>query len=298
MIRSMRGYDIGQAGIQCADWVEELAVQNNEQQIEFWNGEAGEKWVAQQQIMDATLQPVSEALLATANAHSGEVALDVGCGCGDTSLALARFGVTVTGVDISEPMLAHARTRIEEDQLVQFVQADASTQSFTSSFDLILSRFGVMFFDEPTAAFANLKKHTNSGGRLCFVCWQPPQRNAWVSAPMMAVKELLPESAPMDPHAPGPFAFADAERTQQLLENAGWRDVQIEDLRWSMKMGDDAEDAMRFATQIGPLAGALRELPGSEHKTILDRVLAAVKPYESAEGVMMDAASWVVTANG
>lgn len=293
----MRANVIGQVGIQCADWKEELAVQNNDQQIEFWNGEAGEKWVMQQQIMDATLQPVSNALLSSANAQSGEVALDVGCGCGDTSLALARSGLTVTGVDISEPMLAHARTRIEENQAVQFVQADASTHDFAGNFDLILSRFGVMFFDDPTAAFANLKKHANSGGRLCFVCWQPPQLNTWVSAPMMAVKDLLPESAPMDPHAPGPFAFADVQRTQKLLEDAGWKDVKIEDLRWSMKMGEDAEDATRFATQIGPLASALRELPSSEHQTILDRVLAAVKPFETAEGVMANAASWVVTAN-
>lgn len=272
-------------------------MQGNDEQIEFWNGEAGEKWVTQQQIMDATLQPVSDALLARANAQSGEVALDVGCGCGDTSLALGRSGLSVTGVDISAPMLAHARTRVEDKQAVNFVQADASTAEFSDTFDLILSRFGVMFFEDPTAAFANLKQHASSSGRLCFVCWQPPQRNAWVSAPMMAAKEFLPESAPMDPHAPGPFAFADADRTQRLLEDAGWRDVQIEDLRWSMKMGETAEDAMQFATQIGPLASALRELPVSEQSLVLDKVMAAVKPFESANGVMLGAASWVVTAN-
>ncbi len=272
-------------------------MQNNEEQIEFWNGEAGQKWVVQQQIMDATLKPVSDALLAHANAKPDEIALDVGCGCGDTTLALARSGVSVIGVDISEPMLRHARTRVAENQQAQFVLADASTEAFPKSFDLILSRFGVMFFDDPTAAFANLKRHASAGGRLCFVCWQPPKLNAWVSVPMMAAKELLPESAPLDPHAPGPFALADAQRTQRLLEDAGWCDVQVEDLRWSMKMGDDAEDAMRFATQIGPLAGALRELPASEHGAILERVLAAVKPHETTDGVLMDAASWVVTAN-
>ncbi len=272
-------------------------MQNNSEQIEFWNGEAGDKWVAQQQVMDATLRPVSDTLLAQANPQAGEAALDVGCGCGDTSLALARSGLSVVGVDISEPMLAHARTRVEANQALEFVQADAATEAFSTSYDLILSRFGVMFFDDPVAAFANLKKHASDGGRLCFVCWQPPKLNAWVSAPMMAVKDLLPESAPMDPHAPGPFAFADAQRTQRLLEDAGWRDVQIDDLRWAMKLGENAEDAMRFATQIGPLAGALRELPESKHAVIRDRVLSAVKPHETADGVMMDAASWVVTAN-
>lgn len=272
-------------------------MQNNEQQIEFWNGEAGEKWVAQQQVMDATLQPVSDALLARANIQSGEAALDVGCGCGDTSLALASSGLSVTGVDISEPMLAHARTRVEENQRVTFIQADAASAEFSATYDLILSRFGVMFFDDAMAAFANLRKHTKPDGRLCFVCWQPPQRNAWVSVPMMAAKALLPESEPVDPYAPGPFAFADAQRTQQLLEDAGWRDVQIEDLRWTMKMGEDVEHATRFATQIGPLARALNELPDNEHKAILDKVKAAVKPFETAAGVMLDAASWVVTAN-
>ncbi|MFK7732505.1 MAG: class I SAM-dependent methyltransferase [Pseudomonadales bacterium] len=272
-------------------------MQSNDEQIEFWNGEAGEKWVSQQQVMDATLQPVSDALLARANAQSGEVALDVGCGCGDTSLALAKAGLSVTGVDISEPMLAHARTRVEDKQTVQFVQADASRAEFSDQFDLLLSRFGVMFFDDPTAAFANLHKHMNSGGRLCFVCWQPPKRNAWISAPMMAAKELLPESAPMDPHAPGPFAFADAERTQRILEDAGWRDVQIEDVPWSMKMGETAEEAMRFATQIGPLASALRELPDKDKSAITDKVLAVLQPFESTGGVLLDAASWVVTAN-
>lgn len=270
-------------------------MQNNEEQIEFWNGEAGSTWVQQQQTMDATLQPISEALLAKANGQPGELALDVGCGCGDTSLALGSAGLTVTGVDVSAPMLKHAEVRVGSEA-VNFVEADAAAHQFAQPFDLLLSRFGVMFFGDPTGAFTNLHQHTKPSGRLCFVCWQAPQLNAWVSLPMLAAKDMLPDTPQMDPSAPGPFAFADAVNTNHMLQSAGWKDVQVEDVRWQMKMGENAEEATHFATQIGPLSRALRELPQSQHAAVMDKVLTALAPHQSQSGVKLDAASWIVTA--
>ncbi len=271
-------------------------MQNNAEQIDYWNGEAGETWVMQQQVMDATLQPVTAALLQKAAAQPGEVALDIGCGCGDTSLALASAGLQVRGVDISQPMLNHARGRAPQGTDVEFLLADASTHGFEPEFNLILSRFGVMFFSDPGAAFSNIRRASRADGRLCFVCWQSPKVNPWVTLPMATVEDLLPDSEPMDPTAPGPFAFADAERLQTILQHAGWQDVSIDPLPWAMKIGNNLEQAANFVTRIGPLSRAIRELSEETQAAVSARLRAALQPLEGEYGISLQAASWLVTA--
>lgn len=270
-----------------------VTVPVNDEQIEYWNGDAGEIWVRQQAIMDATLQPITEVLLQQVQGQAGENALDVGCGCGDTSLALAQRGLSVTGVDVSEPMLARAQSRATEVGGAKFILADAATHGFESEFDVVLSRFGVMFFDDPVAAFVNLRSAARSGGRLCFVCWQSPKSNSWVSLPMQAVKDLVPPMDPPDPLAPGPFAFADSNRLQRILTDAGWNDVEIDSSPWSIKLGDTTEQAAHFVTEIGPTARLLKELPELAEQ-IDYALLAALEPHCGEQGVVLDAACWLV----
>ena len=148
----------------------------NQEQIDYWNQRAGATWAELQERLDALLAPLSKAGLNAAQVKAGERVLDVGCGCGDTSIALQQKGAEVLGVDVSAPMLEHARKR---DSSVKYLQADAARTDFEGVFDLMFSRFGVMFFDDPKSAFKNLHGALKPDGRMLFVCWQPPAANPW-----------------------------------------------------------------------------------------------------------------------
>ena len=162
---------------------------SNQEQIDYWNGNAGTTWVDSQERMDKMLAPLTSPLLARANAAPGERILDVGCGCGDTSLQLAASGASVWGVDISKPMLerAAARAQLMSQANTHFSVADAATADLPAEHDLVFSRFGVMFFSDPVAAFANLYGSLKPNGRLCFLCWQPPRNNPWMSTAGAAI---------------------------------------------------------------------------------------------------------------
>src|SRR5258705_5710546 len=198
----------------------------NAEQIAYWN-ERGKQWVAVNDMLDAMIGPLGRHALDRARVAPGEAVLDVGCGCGDTTLELARrVGPSgrVLGVDISAPMLGRARERARAAGAthVIFEQADAQTHAFTAaSFDLILLRFRVMFFVDPTAAFANLRPALRSGGRLTFVCWQGFPKNPWMAVPLMAAMPHIKLPTPPAPDAPGPFAFGDDGRVRTILADAG-----------------------------------------------------------------------------
>ena len=183
---------------------------------EFWNGRPGGVWVTEAERFDAMLAPFGHRLLRAAALKPGDGVLDVGCGNGAVSCEadqLVRPGGGVTGLDLSAPMLAVARQRAEEQGMdVAFLQGDAQTAPFDEQFDVVVSRFGVMFFDDPVAAFANLAKGTRPGGRLCFVCWQEMLANEWIAVPAMAVVAHVGIPELPEPGVPGPFALADAAR--------------------------------------------------------------------------------------
>ena len=275
---------------------------SNEQQIEYWNGRAGRRWAAQQERIDWNLAEITEAVIPFARAKPGEHILDIGCGCGTATLMLARAvrpNGSVAGVDISAPMLAVARARAHSGQAdIPFIEADASVYDFQPTFDLVFSRFGVMFFADPFAAFANIHKAVAPKGRLAFVCWRSMPENMWAAAPFAAAKHLLPPQEAPDPHAPGPFAFADGARLTDILSRAGFHDVALTKFDGAMNMGDTAAEAANEALNIGPLARAAAELDDAARAKILDVVATAMQKFATPRGIAPAAACWLVSAKG
>jgi SAM-dependent methyltransferase len=285
---------------------DEGATAPNAQQIEEWNGKTGAKWVRYQDRLDRMLSPFGEAVLKAAAIKSGERVLDIGCGCGATTLEAAasagKSGRTL-GVDISDPMVARAQERAKTlGRPAEFLVADAATHEFKpDSFDLLLSRFGVMFFDEPVAAFANIRKGMARTGRLAFACWRSMPENPWLTAPMRAVLPLLPPQEPAAPGAPGPFAFADKDRVASILSAAGFREVVLTPFDATVVLGfpengDPVEDALGQALEIGPLARLLASQPDDLRERAKAAVRAELAKYLTADGVKLAGAIWIVTA--
>jgi ubiquinone/menaquinone biosynthesis C-methylase UbiE len=231
----------------------------------------------------------------------GEKVLDVGCGCGQASIQLAqRVGArgSVTGVDISAPMLARAHGRAAELGLrnLRFAPADAQQAKLgEEAFDLVFSRFGVMFFASPEQAFANLHASLAPGGRIAFVCWQEMKQNPWMLVPMRAIAQVLTLPEPPPPGAPGPFAFADPKRVRTLLEGAGFSDVAIEPLLGQCRRGD-LDEAAEFSLVVGPAARALGDADADLRARAQAVVREALAPYATPSGVFLDYASWIATA--
>lgn len=268
--------------------------QANQQQIDYWNDRAGNTWAELQDRLDQLLAPLSAAALTAANVQAGEHVLDVGCGCGDTSIALANRGGLVQGVDVSEPMLERARSRSSE---VEFTSADAASYTGRQPYDLVFSRFGVMFFDDPVAAFRNLHSNTAASGRLSFVCWQPPSKNPWMSVTGRAVAPFLPEpDNPPDPRAPGPFAFAEGDYVTTILENSGFKNIQLQSFESALNVGNDADQAIQLQTRVGPAARVMAELDGETRTQALAAGRKALAEHQGDNGIELGAAVWIVSA--
>jgi SAM-dependent methyltransferase len=271
----------------------------NTDQIAYWNDAAGQTWAELQDLLDVQTEPLGRAVIAALAPRPGEFVLDVGCGCGQTSLTLAervRPDGGVVGVDISQPMLAVARERAKAAPQVSFVEADAQTFAFEpGAFDAIHSRFGVMFFEDPAAAFANLRAALKPGGRLGFVCWRPIAENPIMSLPMAAAARHVPAPPPPEPGAPGPFAFADPERVRAILSGAGFTDIAIapQDLPAG---GNSVEDALRLSLRVGPLGRQLREHPEGREGAVA-AIRAALSEHQIDGRVFLPSATWIVTAH-
>ncbi len=275
----------------------------NQEQIEYWNATAGPKWVEQQERLDSQLRALGERMVARLGVLGGARVLDVGCGCGDSTLAIAlRVGSrgSVTGADVSEPMLARARVRATGLANVSFVVADAQTHDFAArSFDYVASRFGVMFFADFAAAFTNVRRALVPGGRLGFVSWQPIAKNPWMDVPMQVVLRLVdPPPPPVPPGAPGPFALDDPERIRGALDAAGFADVAIEPVDEPQNIGGSRtlEEAVSFLMVAGPAAAALKGATPETRERLAVALHEALAPYVSARGVVLPGAAWIVTA--
>jgi SAM-dependent methyltransferase len=279
-------------------------TQANHEQVTYWNEQAGPRWVKRQQQLDTQINQPGLAAMQRADVKPGEQVLDVGCGCGQTSLQLAeRVGShgSVVGIDISRPMLARARERQHELGVrnLAFLCADAQTYQFERErFDVIFSRFGVMFFNDPSAAFANLRLALRPDGRLCFLCWQALEKNDWVRVPLRAATQHVQLPPPPAPGAPGPFAFADPERVHRILTEGGFKDIHCESYETSVSLGGatNVDEAVEFVLEIGPIALLLREADSQIRMRVAEAIRAALIPYASQGQVSLGGATWIVHA--
>jgi SAM-dependent methyltransferase len=272
---------------------------SNQTQIDLWNGRVGEKWAALQVSMDQMLAPATAELSKRAGSVAGLRVLDIGCGNGVTCAAWLAGGASVTGVDVSEAMLAVAAART--NGRAELIHADASVWRSETTFDVAVSQFGVMFFADPYAAFANIAANLRPGGRLLFACWRPLSENPWTKIPMGAIRDLLPPVASVDPRAPpppGPFALGNRSRLLDIASRAGFVDIKVDavDIDVCFAAEGGVDEAMRLATQIGPAASALAELSGDIKADGAVRIRAALAPFAKNGRVALGGAIWVVDA--
>src|SRR5690242_5227382 len=281
-------------------------AEQNAYQVSDWNGQSGDHWVANHARLDAMLAMFGQAAIEAAAPATGERVLDVGCGAGASSLALAArvgAGGQVLGVDISEPLIARARALAPQHTSALFRIADASSAELPEgAFDILFSRFGVMFFDDPTAAFAHMRRALQPGGRVAFVCWRSAAENDWVRLPMGAIKGIVPPTAPPDPEAPGPFSFGERGRVGRILTAAGFTDIAIAPFDASIPFGEGAtrdaaiDDAVKMMFEVGPLSRALADQPDDIRARASTAVRAAFAGCPGERSVMIDSATWIVTA--
>ncbi|HKM64447.1 MAG TPA: methyltransferase domain-containing protein [Acidisphaera sp.] len=278
-----------------------MSESGNDMQIEFWQGDVGRRWADNHARTDSVLREIGEKLLGFAGVQGGERVLDLGCGAGATTLACADLvapGGSVVGLDVSEPLLDVARRRVAEAGVanVELVLADAAAHAFAPvAFDRVISRLGVMFFADPPAAFANIRRGMRPGARLAFVCFRTLAECPWFALPWGAAKAHLPDLPTPDSDAPGPFAFGRPERVRGILDAAGFGDVTIEPAD-PMMHGGDLEKTVEFLVHFGPLGRAVAEASEDRRRAAGDAARAALVPHVGADGIHLPAGVWLVGA--
>lgn len=278
------------------------ADDRNADQIAYWNGPVGERWRARQQDQDTLLSPILHLLLQRAAPAAGEVVLDVGCGCGTTTIELATRvapGGRALGVDISGPMLGRARERAPAGLPIEFIEADATAHAFEpGAADLLFSRFGVMFFAQPQKSFSNMRRGLRRGARLAFVCWRERQKNPWLMLPLEEACRHVPRPPAPGPEEPGAFAFADERRVRGILSSAGFGDIGLEavEITLDIAIGGGLDAAVETSTGMGPASRALQGQPPEIRAAAADSIRAALRRYQNGNAVALPGAIWIVTA--
>ena len=274
----------------------------NADQAAYWNGPAGKRWIERQETQDVVLSPVSMVLFDRASVGKGERVIDVGCGCGETTIQLARQVGSkghVTGVDISAPMLARASERMPVGLTADFVLADATVHPFERArTDLLFSRFGVMFFADPAASFANMRKALRPGGRVAFACWREPRKNPWMMLPLQAAYKHVPRLPEVGAEEPGPFSFAREDRVRRILSEAGLSSIELEpvDLTLDLAVGRGLDGAVDGAVLIGPVSRALDGQPPDVVAEVRRSIREALATVQEGDTVSLGAAVWIATA--
>ena len=275
----------------------------NKNQRDFWSGKGGDIWVERQNAMDTMLSPLGEAALNKLNLNEGENVLDIGCGCGHTTLNIAKRispDGQVTGLDISEPMLKRAKESANEMSIsnASFNCVDVQTDDIGEEvYSAAFSRFGVMFFEDPIAAFRNINKSLITGASLSFVCWQSPALNPWQSLFIEAVKKYVDLPSP-PPRSPSPFAFMESEYVSSILEESNFQNIIIEghEAEVNMFSGRNLSDSVKDYISINPVvSGMLKDSTEQEKTEIINSAIEAFSPYYSAKGLMFPSATWLVT---
>jgi SAM-dependent methyltransferase len=274
----------------------------NADQIAYWNGPAGQRWVEHQRALDALLVPISRALIDRARIEAGECVVDIGCGCGATTIAVAeKVGPSghVLGLDVSAPMLARAKESTPADAPIEFVHADVMVHHFKPiSTDVVISRLGVMYFADPIRAFLNVRTALRSEGRLAFACWRELRDNPWYLLPLQAAYEHVPKLPALPPNAPDPFAFASREWIEHVLSEAGLRRIRLEEFDTDLDVGGEGglDDAVQRALDIGPASRALEGQPAEMRDLAAASLRKSLTRYVKGQALMMPASLWIVTA--
>ena len=275
----------------------------NIKQKQFWSGAGGDVWVDKQREMDIMLNPLGERVIQGLDLKEETKILDIGCGCGATTLEIAKIvnQGEVIGVDISEPMLERA-TKTASDMMltntsfqVKDVQVDEMPRSY---FDVAFSRFGVMFFEDPFEAFKNINHSLKDNGQLSFVCWQHASLNPWQSLSIQVIKEFLDLPAPA-PKSPGPFAFEDKSYINEILTESGFRDIEIKDNQEDIVMfsGKSIREACEDYLTINPVVTEmLKNSPTELREEILEALIGKFSDFHNNEGLLFPSATWIVTA--
>ncbi len=272
----------------------------NQGQAQYWNAANGAVWVRLQTMLDGLFEPIAAEVLRLGFPGEGGRVVDIGCGAGATTLAMGRRlgpAGACLGVDISQPLVEAAVARAAGEGLssVDFKVADAQTYGFEiAGFDAAISRFGVMFFDDPIAAFGNIRRAVRPGGRLAFAAWREPDANRFMTTGIGVARTLQPDLPSYEPDAPGQFGLARAEYIQEVLTGAGWSRIEIQGCDAPGVLPQEALEA--FVTQVGPVGALLRALPAPQRAQAVERVLAAYAPFVREGAARFDMACWLVTA--
>ncbi|MEV0050662.1 methyltransferase domain-containing protein [Saccharopolyspora shandongensis] len=270
----------------------------NTSQAEAWNGYEGEHWAEHQDRYDAVNSGFNEPLLNAANIGKQDRVLDLGCGNGQTTRLAAARAAHAVGIDLSAPMLHRARNSATRAGIanVSFEQGDAQVYPFQDGeFDVAISRFGVMFFADPVAAFANIRRALRPDGRLAFVCLRDRSDND-LGAVLGAAVEHLPAPEPATPHAPGPMSLADPERIREVLTGAGFSDVTASPVDAPQTWGRDAADAAEFLFEWGPVQAMVRNADPTAAERARAALTTAMRRHQQADGVRLRGTAWQVTA--
>ena len=262
-----------------------------------WNGPSGNAWVDAQAVLDALYKPFEDLVVEEVAAVGGRRVLDVGCGTGATTLAVARLlgaAGRCTGIDVSEPMITAARARAGTE--VDLIQADAQDHDLGAAvYDTIVSRFGVMFFDDPVAAFANLRRAARPGAALRFIAWRDMAANPFMTTAERAAAPLLPTIPARRPDGPGQFAFADRDTVEAILARSGWTGVDLRPIDVTCTLPEP--ELIGYVTRLGPLGQALPSADGPTRARVVETVRAAFEPYVHGAEVRFTAACWLTAAD-
>ena len=274
----------------------------NEGQINFWNGEAGSNWAHRTEAVDAMFGELTAAILEAAGIVSGDHVLDLGCGGGGIAIEAAhQAGLlgSVTAIDVSEPLISVARSRAASANVdIGFVMGDAAVYPFAEeTYDVLVSRMGAMFFDDPRDVFRSLRRALKPGGRISLGVWQEPRRNPWAMAPISAVRKFVEIPPRPGPEDPGPFSFANPERVNSIFEFAQFADITLRPFEYPLLMGGSVEEAIEYLLEIGPLAEPMRQTSGDRRRQALDALVNELSEHQDDEGrVHLGGAFWIITA--